>query len=82
MNEGTKLGYVYLYFSPPAFDNHLLELTMAIREDLWANSYVYNRILLCAFLDYFHSNPCMKLSAAISRHLNRNTEHQFWRRAC
>lgn len=51
----------------PFFDNQLMEFTLSIPSALRKNSYIYNKMLLEAFPDYYTSIPWAKTKTTIDR---------------
>jgi asparagine synthase (glutamine-hydrolysing) len=66
INLGVKLGEVFIQFRLPFFDNHLVELTMSVPENLRGNSYMYNKMLLKTFPEFYKSIPWSHTGVPIS----------------
>lgn len=66
ISMGTKLGDVYIHSRKPFFDNQLINLTVSIPESMRANSYIYNKMLLHTYPEFFQSIPWQKTGLPIS----------------
>lgn len=63
---GPKYAGVYLKTRQPFCSNELLDLAMSVPEDLRKNSYIYNKMLLKAFPEFFTTIPYQNTGAPIS----------------
>lgn len=64
---GLVLSNNALLTRMPFFDNDLMELTMSIPLHLRRNSFIYNKMLLETFPEYFRNIPWQKTGLPISR---------------
>ncbi|MHB8840631.1 MAG: asparagine synthase-related protein [Candidatus Aquicultor sp.] len=63
---GPKFEGVYLKARHPFCANDLLELAMSLPEDMRKNSYIYNKMLLKAFPEFFATIPYQNTGVPIS----------------
>lgn len=78
--EGIRLGNTFLQSRLPFMDKHLIEFMMAIPEELRSDSYIYNKMLLRAFPDYYQSIPWQKTGLSINHHPYRVKAHKLTRK--
>ena len=64
--EGIRLGESFIVNREPFFDNKLMEFIMLIPESLRKNSYIYNKMLLKKFPEFYESIPWQRTSTLIS----------------
>lgn len=64
--EGIRLGKSFIVNRKPFFDNKLIEFAMSIPDQLKCNSYIYNKMLLMTFPDFFESLPWQTTGMPIS----------------
>ncbi|MBN1308592.1 MAG: hypothetical protein JXA18_11780 [Chitinispirillaceae bacterium] len=63
---GLMAGSISVHPRIPFFDNQLMELTMSIPVEYRRGSFIYNRMLLRTFPEFFHSIPWQKTGLPIS----------------
>ena len=63
---GLSLDNIAIHTRIPFFDNDLMELTMSIPMKYRRGSFIYNRMLLETFPDFFRSIPWQKTGMPIS----------------
>ncbi len=68
INGGTIFIEVLLANRNPFFDNDLMEFILSIPESLRKNSYIYNKMLLKFFPDYYEAIPWHKTGISINWH--------------
>lgn len=66
INQALLLGEAWLIHRRPFFDNDLVSLIFSIPESLRQGSYIYNKMLLSAFPEYFNKIPWQKTGCPIS----------------
>jgi asparagine synthetase B (glutamine-hydrolysing) len=66
IRPGFRLAESFYPVRMPFYDNALVELTMSIPEALRKGSFIYKRILLQNFPQYFHAIPWQKTGLPIS----------------
>lgn len=64
--QGPRLWQVLLHVRMPFFDNDFLSLALAIPATLRAKSYIYNKMLLRYFPEYFRTIPWQRTGVPIS----------------
>ncbi len=65
--QGIRLMQNFLNVRLPFVDNDLIDLLMAIPRGLRADSYIYNRMLLRHFPEYFRRIPWQRTGVSIAR---------------
>lgn len=66
INQCLVMAESWFIHRRPFFDNDLVTLTISIPESLRKNSYIYNRMLLSAFPEYYKNIPWQKTGYPIS----------------
>jgi asparagine synthase (glutamine-hydrolysing) len=66
IRPGFRLVESFYHVRSPFYDNSLIELTMSIHENVRKDSFLYKKILLHNFPDYFRSIPWQKTGVPIS----------------
>jgi asparagine synthase (glutamine-hydrolysing) len=64
----------------PFFDNALMELTVSIPESLRQNSYIYNKMLLMSFNNYYKDIPWQNTGLPINSSPQKVKIHSFFNR--
>lgn len=64
--EGIRLGGSFIINRKPFFDNKLMEFIMSIPESLRKDSYMYNKMLLRKFPEFYESIPWQRTGLPIS----------------
>jgi asparagine synthase (glutamine-hydrolysing) len=64
---GTKLTSVTIEHRKPFFDNDLIEFIYSIPNEIRYDSYIYNKMLLAKYREFFDSIPWQKTGVPISR---------------
>ncbi len=62
---GTRLMETSIHVRKPFFDNQLMEFTISIPESMRKKSYIYNKMLLHKYPEYFQSIPWQNTGYAI-----------------
>jgi len=66
INQAMLMGEAWLIHSRPFFDNDLISLIFSIPESLRQGSYIYNKMLLSAFPEYYNTIPWQQTGCPIS----------------
>ncbi len=66
INQALILGKSWLMHRRPFFDNDLICLMLSIPEGLRRDSYIYNKMLLNSFPEYYNNIPWQKTGYPIS----------------
>ena len=66
INQALILGESWLIHRKPFFDKDLSNLIFSIPENLRQNSYIYRKMILSAFPEYYNSIPWQKTGCPIS----------------
>lgn len=66
IRPGFRLDESFLHVRMPFYDNALIELSMSLPDYLRAKSYIYKKILLYTYPEYFRKIPWQKSGVPIS----------------
>ncbi len=78
--NGPRLGQVYYSVRKPFFDNTLMEFTVSIPRRLRKNSYIYKKMLMKYFLEFYQFIPWQKTGMPIGCSAPRVTAQRFVRK--
>jgi asparagine synthase (glutamine-hydrolysing) len=81
IRPGFRLAESFYHVRMPFYDNSLIELTMSIPNQLRKGSFLYKKILLHNFPDYFRAIPWQKTGVPISCPLFVTNISSFCKRA-
>ncbi|NJL55861.1 hypothetical protein HC928_12215 [bacterium] len=77
---GTRLSETYMSVRYPFFDNAFFDLGMGIPTSIRRDSYIYKKMLLHAFPQYFKTIPWQQLGFPISWSHRLTPARHFWGR--
>jgi asparagine synthase (glutamine-hydrolysing) len=66
IRPGFRLDEAFYHVRMPFYDNSLIELMMSLPDNLRAKSFIYNKILLYNYNEYFRNIPWQKSGVPIS----------------
>jgi Asparagine synthase (glutamine-hydrolyzing) len=81
IRPGFRLDESFLQVRMPFYDNALIELSMSLPDSLRAKSYIYKKILLYNYPEYFRTIPWQKSGVPISYSDNAQKILSFGKRA-